>query len=103
MIDAGLRGIITRTDVLCALYHLPGSLGDIPVTEPMSGDVVTTTATTAVTTALRTMEEHGVKKLPVLEDVDVTGIVTMTDIARHQPNQVREARETMDRKDEWTD
>lgn len=30
-------------------------------------------------------------------------IATMTDVAQHQPARVREVRERLERKDEWTD
>lgn len=45
----------------------------------------------------------GSKKLPVVEDLSVAGIVTITDIAAHWPERVSEVERTIERKDDWTD
>lgn len=103
VIDAGLIGIVTRSDVLRAVYHLNGSIRGLTVTDAMSEEVITATRTDSITTVLSMMEEHNIKKLPVVEDLNVVGIVTMTDIAQHQPTRVREVRESIERKDDWTD
>lgn len=98
-----IEGIVTRSDILRAAYHLDGSLADIPVTRAMTKEVVTTTPETSVNRVLEIMAEHNIKKLPVVAEFDVTGILTMTDIAEHQPERVREVRGAIDRKDDWTD
>ncbi len=98
-----IEGIVTRSDVLRAAYHLDGSLEDLPVTRAMTEDVVTTTPDTSVNNVLETMATHNIKKLPVITDFEVAGILTMTDIAEHQPDRVREVRGAIDRKDDWTD
>lgn len=103
VIDTGSIGILTRSDVLRTIFETGGSVTEQTAGDAMSGDVITTTPTTAIQTALKTMEDHGIKKLPVLEDLELVGIITMTDIARHQPERVREVRDTVERKDEWTD
>lgn len=69
----------------------------------MSKDLYTIEPTASINAALGMMSEYNIKKLPVLEDFEVVGIVTMTDIARHQPKRVRNVRESMERKDDWTD
>jgi hypothetical protein len=38
-----------------------------------------------------------------VDDLDLVGVVTMTDIAQHMPSRVREVQERLERKDEWTD
>jgi CBS domain-containing protein len=48
------------------------------------------------------MATHDIKKLPVVEDFDLVGIVTLTDVARHQPKQVEEIRQEIESRDEWT-
>lgn len=102
VIDTGIQGIVTRSDVLRAVAAENQHLDALEVTTAMSPDVVTTAPTISVTVALDTMEVHSIKKLPVVADFDVVGIVTMTDIAQHQPERVQEARGAMERKDEWT-
>jgi CBS domain-containing protein len=101
--NGGIEGIITRSDVLRAAYHAGGSLEDLPVSRGMSTDVETITKDRTVRTAIEQMEEHNIKKLPVVEDFELIGIVTLTDIGLYQPERVRETRESLERKDEWTD
>lgn len=98
-----LAGILTRSDVLRAAYYVGDELEEIPVTEGMSSNVVTTTTTASTQAALETMETRNIKKLPVVDDFDLVGVVTMTDIAQHMPSRVREVQERLERKDEWTD
>lgn len=99
--DSALVGIITRSDTLRGAYHAGETLDSLPVSRAMSTDVVTTTSTRSVRGALETMADHNVKKLPVVDDVDLVGIVTLTDIAIHQPERVREVQQSLDRRDEW--
>lgn len=103
VVEQGLWGIITRSDILRALHGGTATLADLDAKTVMTADVVTIESTAAVETALRLMETHQIKKLPVVETFELEGIVTATDIARHQPKRVREVRETIQRRDEWTD
>lgn len=63
----------------------------------MSDELVTTTPESSVVGALRDMQTHGIKKLPVVEDLSVAGIVTTTDIAAHWPERVSEVERTIKR------
>ena len=103
VIETGLWGILTRSDVLRALAIDGGTLSESEVTSVMTTDVATITPDATVERALRLMEEHEIKKLPVVADFEAVGIVTTTDIARHQPERVREVRQTIRRRDDWTD
>jgi len=103
VVDPGLAGILTRSDVLRIAYHRGGSLSEIPASAGMTEDVVTTEPATSVGMALKKMQANDIKKLPVVDDLELVGIVTMTDIARQQPERAREISETIDRKDDWTD
>lgn len=71
VIETGLWGIITRSDVLRALYGGNETLAAIH-----ANDVVTIGPTDSIESALRTIEEHKIKKLPVIEDFAVSGIIT---------------------------
>lgn len=103
VVEAGPAGILTRSDCLRAAYHVGGALDGLPVTRAMSTDLVTTTPGTSLRKGLGLMEVHEVKKLPVVDDLELVGVVTMTDIARHLPERVREVGTSLERKDEWTD
>lgn len=103
VVDDAPVGIITRSDILRAAYAAGAKLEEIAVPRGMSADLVTTKPDTSVRHALESMKAHDVKKLPVVEDFDLVGVVTMTDIAQHLPEHVQEAQATMERRDDWTD
>ncbi|MFB6120882.1 MAG: CBS domain-containing protein [Halobacteriaceae archaeon] len=101
--DGGPLGILTRSDVLRAVAHDERSIDTVTVGGAMTEDVVTTSADTSVKAALRAMEAHDVKKLPVTDGVELAGIVTLTDVGRHLPERVAETRRVVERRDDWTD
>ena len=103
VVETGPVGIITRSDVLRAVYHEEGTLSDLTVVAGMSTDLITVEPSASISKALRTMETHDIKKLPVVADLELVGIITMTDIAQNQPERVREARGNIERRDDWTD
>lgn len=102
VVDSGPIGILTRSDVLRIAYFTENPLTEQQASEGMSKDLITIVQTSSVETALGTMEEHGIKKLPVMHNLELIGIITMTDIARYQPEHAREVRNRLERKDEWT-
>ncbi|SFR43644.1 CBS domain-containing protein [Halogeometricum limi] len=101
VVDAGPVGIVTDTDVLAATYREDCSLSAFAVTDVMSRGLVTTTPKASVTRAIETMERHGVKRLPVRDGLDVVGIVTTTDVARHHPEAVSRIRSRQSNRDDW--
>lgn len=102
VVDGNTAGILTRSDALRGAYHAGGNLEEIPVERAMTSNPVTTKRSRTVRKALQTMETNSIKKLPVVEDFEPVGIVTMTDIAQKMPQQVREVRENISRQDEWS-
>ncbi len=101
VVDHGVVGILTRSDVLKALTAQRATLTSASVESGMSHRPITITPEVSVETALRTMEEAEVKKLPVVADLELVGIITMTDIARQLPARVQEARRAFERREEW--
>jgi len=74
-----LRGVgtgVTARDPR-AMSDDGGSLGE--------GKPVTIGADDSVEETLRTMKEHGVRRLPVIDGHDLVGIVSQADIARNLP------------------
>lgn len=102
VVDGNAVGILTRSDALRGAYHAGGKLEEIPVERAMSSDLLTTKRSRTVRSALQTMQTNNIKKLPVVEDFEPIGIVTMTDIAQTMPEQVREARANIKRQDDWS-
>jgi len=73
-------GIVTESDVVRGVGagHDPEAM---TVAELMTASVVTIEATGTVRDASARMREHGIKKLPVVEDDVLVGMVTTTDLA----------------------
>lgn len=73
-------GILTESDVVRGVGagHDPQAM---TVAELMTASVVTVDATATVRDASARMREHEVEKLPVVEDDELVGVVTTTDLA----------------------
>ncbi len=57
------------------------------VSELAEGKPVTIGADDSVQEALRTMAEHGVRRLPVIDGHDLVGMVSQADIAKNLPDE----------------
>jgi CBS domain-containing protein len=81
--DGEIRGIVAESDFVA----LVGEEADptTPVSAFMSAPVVTIGPGTPLAAAATTMREEGVKKLPVVADGELVGVVTTTDLAHYLP------------------
>ncbi len=77
-------GILTERDIL-AVVARGRSPGAVKVADVMSHPVVVASPTTDLEDAVKMMVLNGIKKLPVLHDDKLVGIVTFTDFARMGP------------------
>ena len=78
--DGSLHGLVTDRDlVMRAVAEARGA--DEPVGPLSSADLIGVDADADVREAMRLMREHTVRRLPVLEDGQVTGIVSLGDLA----------------------
>ncbi|WP_435124353.1 CBS domain-containing protein [Halobaculum sp. D14] len=84
-------GILTETDALKAGYLAERRFADIPVTKAMTRDPVTIPPSATTRRAANRMRAEDVKKLVVVDGIDLVGVVTVTDLARNQTALVREA------------
>jgi len=76
-------GIVTDRDIVVALIAVGARPEAIRVVDLMSSPVVLARESDGVFEALRTMSEHGVRRLPVVaEDGTLAGIVTADDVLR---------------------
>ncbi len=80
--DSGLVGIVSNRD-LRPLFHRRES----EVSSVMTEDVVTVSADVSDDEALELMHENRVERLPVVEDGEVEGIVTMDSILRRREHE----------------
>ena len=78
--DESLYGLITDRDlVVRAIAEAKGP--DEPVGPLCSANLIGVKADAAISVAARLMREHAVRRLPVLQDGQVTGIVSHGDLA----------------------
>ena len=52
----------------------------------MSSEIKTVHALDNLEKAIKIMEENNIKKLPVLKDENIIGIITVTDISKARPD-----------------
>jgi CBS domain-containing protein len=83
--DNRLKGMLTDRDITVRVVAEGRDPGTIKVEELAEGKPFTIGADDSVEEALRTMKEHDVRRLPVIDGHDLVGIVSQADVARHLP------------------
>jgi signal-transduction protein with cAMP-binding, CBS, and nucleotidyltransferase domain len=99
--DGDATGIVTETDAMHAGAVTDRPFDDIEVREVMTSPLETISPRATVRDAVQQMQTADVKKLPVVEQLDVVGIVTLTDIVYHYSDIVREAQDAATRQSRW--
>ena len=78
--DESLYGLITDRDLVTRAVA-EARAADEPVGPLSSGNLIGVNADADVAEAARLMREHAVRRLPVIEDGQVAGMVSMGDLA----------------------
>ncbi len=73
-------GIITEQDINCKVVAKDIKPGSISVSQVMSTPLITVDADSTIGDAAHMMVRHKVRRLPVIEGLNVVGIVTVRDI-----------------------
>lgn len=94
-------GIITEADALQATFQTGDSLPDIDVADLSHRPVITTKPSATVPHVASRMASKDVKKAPVMDDLDLVGIITMTDIVWHLSDLRKEASAHGDAISQW--
>jgi CBS domain-containing protein len=81
--DERLKGMITDRDIVVKAVAQEKGLGDTTVGALGDGKPVTIGADDSVEEAIRTMSEHKVRRLPVIDGHDLIGVVSQADIAKN--------------------
>ncbi|MFF8275738.1 CBS domain-containing protein [Streptomyces lateritius] len=84
--DEKLKGMLTDRDIVVKVLGEGKDPADCPVGDLAQGEVVTIGADDDVTEILRTMSEHKVRRLPVIDGHTLVGIVAQADVARAVPD-----------------
>lgn len=83
--DDRLRGMLTDRDIVVKVVAAERDLSTTTVGELAQGQIYYVDANAGVDEMLRVMVEHQVRRVPVIDEHRLVGIVTEADIARHLP------------------
>ena len=81
--DDRLKGMITDRDIVTGCVATGGDCSAVKVEEYTSEEAITIGADDSIEETLRTMTEHGVRRLPVIDGHDLIGIVSQADVAKN--------------------
>jgi CBS domain-containing protein len=85
--DNRLKGMITDRDIVVKCIADGGDPRGTKVSELAGDEVVTIGADDPVEEILRTMSQHKVRRLPVIDGRDLVGMVAQADVARALPEE----------------
>ncbi len=78
-------GIVTERDLIERAFCLRKNPEKTKVSEIMSSDIKTIYALDKVETAIDIIKKFKIKKLPVISDDKIVGLITVTDISKAGP------------------
>jgi CBS domain-containing protein len=81
--DNRLKGMLTDRDIVVKCIAEGGDPASTTAGQFGQGKPVTIGADDSVEEALRTMSEHQVRRLPVIDGHDLVGMLAQADVARH--------------------
>jgi len=84
--DNRLKGMITDRDIVVKIVAKDRNPADCTAAELAQGKPVTIGADDDAAEILRTMSEHKVRRLPVIDGHQLVGIVAIADVAKALPD-----------------
>lgn len=85
--EGRLSGVVTDRDLAVRVVALGLNPDEVQLADLLDGtEVVTIGADDSVEEAIRTMKDHAVRRLPVIDGTDLVGMVSQADIARAMPD-----------------
>ena len=93
--DGKAVGILTERDVLKRVVEKGKDPEKILVKDVMSKPLIVVNPEMGLEEAIETMFKNKIKKLPVVKDGKLVGLVTFTDIARIQPVMIKTIKQLM--------
>ena len=85
--DDRLKGMITDRDIVVKVVAEGKDPSSTKVSELAEGKPVTIGADDSVEDALKTMSEHKVRRLPVIDGRELVGVISQADVARNLPDE----------------
>uniref|UniRef100_A0AAU2VD23 CBS domain-containing protein n=1 Tax=Streptomyces sp. NBC_00003 TaxID=2903608 RepID=A0AAU2VD23_9ACTN len=84
--DERLKGMLTDRDIVVKVLGAGKDPADVKAGDLAQGEAVTIGADDDADEILRTMSEHKVRRLPVIDGHTLVGIVAQADVARALPD-----------------
>ncbi|CAA9285460.1 MAG: CBS domain protein [uncultured Corynebacteriales bacterium] len=84
--DNRLKGMLTDRDIVVKVLAAGGDPNGTTAGDLAQGKPVTIGADDDIEEVLRTMAEHQVRRLPVIDGHDLVGIIAAADVARALPD-----------------
>ncbi|TDD18597.1 CBS domain-containing protein [Kribbella turkmenica] len=95
--DNRLKGMLTDRDIVVKCIADGGDPSQVTAGSFAQGKPVTIGADDSIEEALRTMEDHQVRRLPVIDGHTLVGMLAQADVARAVPAKTGEAVEEISR------
>lgn len=83
--DSRLKGLLTGRDIVIRCLAEGGDARTVTAGELGQGKPVTIGADDSIEEAIRTMQHHQIRRLPVIDGHDLVGMLSQGDIARNYP------------------
>jgi CBS domain-containing protein len=83
--DGKLQGVVSDRDLVIEVLAAGKDPAGVKLIDLVHGEAVTIGADDTVEEAIRTMSEHKVRRLPVIDGTELVGMVSQADIARTCP------------------
>jgi CBS domain-containing protein len=85
--DNRLKGIITDRDIVCSCVAQGFDPAATSAGQLAQGEPVIVISDADVSEVLRAMEDNRIRRLPVIENHQLVGMITESDLAKHLPEQ----------------
>jgi CBS domain-containing protein len=80
-----LRGVVSDRDVVIEVVAAGKDPNETKVIDLVHGEAVTIGADDSIQTAIQTMKDHQVRRLPVIDGDKLVGMISQADLARACP------------------
>jgi len=94
--DGKVAGILSERDVVRHLGKDWSSLSSRPVSEVMTKDVVTMSRRATIAEVMERMTERRIRHLPIVDNGELVGIVSIGDVVKHKMSQLEFERDQLD-------
>ena len=95
MDGARIAGIMSERDVIYSLRDRGPEVLQSPVSQVMTADAITAETTMSVLAALSLMTQRRIRHLPVVEDGNLKGIVSIGDLVKYRMERIEAEAEAM--------